>query len=136
MLPLTLGVPGSLATLFLAAFSAACMGLAVSAFVDTNDKAVAMAPILLVPQVVLSNAVVSLGESSQWVAKASMISFWALDAMKNTLPANTLALRDVTGNALVPIIGGIGHDLGMVALLGLAFVAIAMIGLKRKDRIR
>ncbi len=134
MLPLTFGIAGSLAALFLAAFSATCMGLAVSAFVDTNDKAVAMAPILLVPQVVLSNAVVPLGTASQWVAKSSMIAFWALDAMKSTLPAKTLGSRDFTGNLAVPLSGSLGKDLGMVALLGLAFVVIAAVGLKLKDR--
>lgn len=134
MLPLTLGLPGSLCALFLAAFSASCMGLAVSAFVDTNDKAVAMAPILLVPQVVLSNAVVQLGETGQWVAKASMISFWALDAMKNTLPADTLALRDPMGHLAVSVSGRLGGDFGMVGLLALGFVAVAVIGLKFKDR--
>ncbi|MGZ8245226.1 ATP-binding cassette domain-containing protein [Methylomagnum sp.] len=134
LLPLTLGLPGSLGALFLAAFSATCMGLAVSAFVDTNDKAVAMAPILLVPQVVLSNAVVQLGDTGQWVAKASMISFWALDAMKNTLPAKTLALRDPLGNLAVSVSGDLGRDFGMVGLLALGFVAVAVVGLKFKDR--
>lgn len=134
MLPLTLGVLGSLSALFLAAFSATCMGLAVSAFVDTNDKAVAMAPILLVPQVVLSNAVVPLGSISQGVAKSSMIAFWALDAMKCTLPSKTLALHDFTGKLAVTLSGSLGKDLAMIALLGLAFVVIATIGLKLKDR--
>ena len=59
-------LPGSylwrVAALFTAGMAATCMGLAVSAFVDSNDKAVAMAPILLIPQVVLSNAVVRLGD--------------------------------------------------------------------------
>lgn len=134
MLSLSFSLPGSLAALFLAAFSATCMGLAVSAFVDTNDKAIAIAPILLVPQVVLSNAVVPLGKASLWVAKSSMISFWALDAMKNTLPQKTLALKDLTGNPAVPLTENLQRDLAMVALLGLAFILIAVAGLKRKDR--
>jgi len=70
------------AALFTAGMAATCMGLAVSAFVDSNDKAVAMAPILLIPQVVLSNAVVRLGDVVLIVAKSSMVSLWALDAIK------------------------------------------------------
>nr|WP_305888666.1 FHA domain-containing protein [Methylomonas sp. SURF-2] len=134
MLSLSFSLPGSLAALFLAAFSATCMGLAVSAFVDSNDKAIAIAPILLVPQVVLSNAVVPLGKVSLWVAKSSMISFWALDAMKNTLPEKTLALKDLAGNTAVALSENLQHDLSMVGLLGLAFIAVAVTGLKRKDR--
>mgnify|MGYP003395400801 CR=1 FL=1 len=72
--------------------AATCMGLSVSAFVDSNDKAVAMAPILLIPQVVLSNAVVRLGPVGLWVAKSSMVSFWALDAMKTVLVQRDLDL--------------------------------------------
>lgn len=135
MLSLSFSMPGSLAALFLAAFSATCLGLAVSAFVDTNDKAIAIAPILLVPQVVLSNAVVPLGKVSLWVAKSSMISFWALDAMKNTLPEKTLALKNLAGNIAVPLAENLQTDLSMVGLLGLAFITVAVIGLKRKDRL-
>ena len=134
LLPLSLSAGGSLAALFLAAFAAACMGLAVSAFVDSNDKAVAMAPILLVPQVVLANAVVPLGAASEWAAKLSMISYWALDAMKNSLPKATLDLRDPLGHAVVAVSASQGKDLAMVALLAAVFVGVAAVGLKLKDR--
>jgi ABC-type multidrug transport system ATPase subunit len=60
--------------LFLAGMAATAMGLAVSAFVDSNDKAITMVPILLIPQVVLSDAIVRLGDISLAVAKATIIS--------------------------------------------------------------
>ncbi|MCK9608778.1 MAG: ATP-binding cassette domain-containing protein [Methylomonas sp.] len=123
-----------LVTLFLSGLAATCMGLAVSAFVDSNDKAVAMAPILLIPQMVLSNAVVHLGEASQWVAKSSVISFWALDAMKTTLSADSLAIRDPSGQLIIPISGAFGKDLTMTAVLGGVFLGLAVLGLKLKDR--
>lgn len=126
-------MPGSfverLLALFCAGLAASCMGLAVSAFVDTNDKAVAMAPILLIPQVVLSNAVVRLGEAGLWVAKCSMVSFWALDAMKTTLRPESRAFRDI-----VTVTGTYGLDLAMVAGLGAVFLSLAVLGLKLKDR--
>ena len=133
-----LDLPGSfldrLLSLFLAGLAATCMGLAVSAFVDSNDKAVAMAPILLIPQMVLSNAAVRLGEASQWVAKSSVISFWALDAMKTTLSAESRAARDLSGQVIMPITGSFGKDLAMVAALGGLFLGLAVLGLKLKDR--
>jgi len=133
-----LDLPGSflerLVSLFLAGLAATCMGLAVSAFVDSNDKAVAMAPILLIPQMVLSNAAVRLGETSQWVAKCSMISFWALDAMKTTLSSESRAARDLAGQVIMPITGTFGKDLAMVAALGTLFLGLAVLGLKLKDR--
>lgn len=133
-----LDLPGSfisrLLSLFLAGLAATCMGLAVSAFVDSNDKAVAMAPILLIPQMVLSNAAVKLGEASLWVAKSSVISFWALDAMKTTLSGESRAARDLAGQFIVPITGAFGKDLAMVAALGCLFLGLAVLGLKLKDR--
>ncbi|MDD5266826.1 MAG: hypothetical protein PHO08_06825 [Methylococcales bacterium] len=77
--------------------AATCMGLAVSAFFDTNDKAVAMAPILLIPQVVLSNTVVHLDPVGLWVAKSSMVSLWALDAMKTTLSSESRKDLEMAG---------------------------------------
>lgn len=131
-------LPGSylwrVAALFTAGMAATCMGLAVSAFVDSNDKAVAMAPILLIPQVVLSNAVVRLGDVGLWVAKSSMVSFWALDAMKTTLSSESRSVRDMTGQLIVPVSDTYGADLAMVAVLDCVFLAIAVLGLKLKDR--
>lgn len=136
---LMVSLPGSylerVFSLFMAAMAATCMGLAVSAFVDSNDKAVATAPILLIPQVVLSNAVVILSNAGLWVAKLSIISYWALDAMKTTLSSESRAVNyPMTYKPVVPISGTYGTDLAMVAVLGAAFLAIAVLGLKIKDR--
>ncbi|MEI6544001.1 MAG: ATP-binding cassette domain-containing protein [Methylococcales bacterium] len=125
---------GRVTALFSAGMAATCMGLAVSAFVDSNDKAVAMAPILLIPQVVLSNAVVRLGDVGLWIAKSSMVSFWALDAMKTTLSSESLSVRDMSGQLIVSVSGAYSSDLAMVTLLGGAFLAIAVLGLKLKDQ--
>jgi ABC-type multidrug transport system ATPase subunit/pSer/pThr/pTyr-binding forkhead associated (FHA) protein len=119
------------AALFAAGMAATCMGLTVSAFVDSNDKAVAIAPILLIPQVVLSNAVVHLGNMGLWVAKSSMISLWALDAMKTTLSSESRLALDSVGQ---PILNSYRSDVAMVAVLGGVFLAIAVLGLKLKDK--
>jgi hypothetical protein len=135
---LLVALPGSyiwrVVALFTAGMAATCMGLAVSAFVDSNDKAVAVAPILLIPQVVLSNAVVRLGDVGLIVAKFSMVSFWALGAMKTTLSSESRSVRDMTGQLIVPISNTYGFDLAMVTLLGCVFLGFAVLGLKLKDR--
>lgn len=122
------------AVLFITGMASTCMGLAVSAFVDSNDKAVAMAPILLIPQVVLANAVVRLGDAGLWIAKSSMISFWSLDAIKTTLSAESLAVRDFTGQLVVPVTGEFRKDIAMIALFACVFLVIAVIGLRLKDK--
>ena len=108
--------------LFLAAMAATAMGLTISALVDSNDKAVAIVPILLIPQVIFANVIVTLGDTAQWVAKSTMISYWAFDAMKETL-------KDTLSQTY-------WNDLGMVSILGLAFTLSTLVGLKLKDRRR
>ncbi len=138
---LMVALPGSFVdravALFLAAMGATAMGLAVSAFVDTNDKAVAIVPILLIPQVILSDAVVRLGDAGRAFAKATMVSFWSLDAMKTTLSPEVLEARDpLTKELLLPRSGEYAFDLAMVAVLGLSFLFVAWLGLRLKDRRR
>jgi len=134
----TLTLPGDflprLLLLTVGAFGATAMGLAISAFVDTNDKAIAMVPILLIPQVVLSNALTELNGLNLWVAKLSMLSFWGYDAMKATLSPEILALRDPAGAALLPVIESYGRGLGMILVMTLAFLGLVAIGLRLKDR--
>lgn len=124
-----------LLALFAASMAATGMGLAVSAFVDSNDKAIATVPILLIPQVVLSNAVVRLGDAGLIAAKTTMISFWAFDALKATLSGETLSAKDLaSGQLVVPVTGSYGWDLAMIAVIGCVFLAAALVGLKLKDR--
>jgi ABC-type multidrug transport system ATPase subunit len=133
-----LDLPGSfgarLLLLSCAAFGATAMGLAISAFVDSNDKAIAMVPILLIPQVVLSNAIVRLDGATLWAAKLSMISFWGYDAMKSTLSGDILGLKDALGRAVVPVLETYGRGLIAIALMTLVFLILAWVGLRLKDR--
>ena len=121
-------------TLFLAAFGSTLMGLTISTLVNSNDKAVAMVPILLIPQVILSGAVVSLGAATEVAAKFSMISYWGFDAMKSTLGDAALALTGPTGGKLIRLSTGWPEALAAMAALAAAFLLAAAIGLKLKDR--
>lgn len=126
--------PLRFAVVFAAGMAATTMGLCVSAFVNSNDKAVATIPILLIPQVILSGAVVTLKGAGLWVAKLSMIAYWAFDAMKLTLSAEMRALKDPVGNPVLPINATMGADLAAITGLGVVFLIAAIIGLKLKDK--
>jgi ABC-type multidrug transport system ATPase subunit len=116
---------GRLCTLFLAAMAATCMGLAVSTLVDSNDKAVAFIPILLIPQVILSNSIVRLEKVGAGIAQATVIAFSSFDAMKATLSseATTLAPAEMALQA----------DLITTVCLAVGFLLAALLGLKLKD---
>ncbi|MGR9117046.1 MAG: ATP-binding cassette domain-containing protein [Gammaproteobacteria bacterium] len=137
VIALLIEVPGDflqrLLILFASAMAATTMGLCVSAFVNSNDKAVATVPILLIPQVILSGAVVKLQGIGLWIAKLTMISYWSFDAMKVTLSEEVKTVKDFTGNSIVSIAGSLSSDLLAIAALGLFFLIATAIGLKLKD---
>jgi ABC-type multidrug transport system ATPase subunit len=119
--------------LWLASLAATAMGLLVSALVTSSDKAVATVPVLLIPQVILSGAIVALGGAVEWVAKTTMISYWAFDAMKNLMGESVRNTVGPTGAALVRTESGLRGDLGaMAALLGV-FLFAAWLALRRGE---
>ncbi|MEA3274554.1 MAG: ATP-binding cassette domain-containing protein [Pseudomonadota bacterium] len=121
-------------TLFLAGFAATGMGLVVSAFVNTNDKAIAALPLLLIPQFILSNSVVALEGTAETLAKLTVIAYWGLDAMHATLDQQLLDLRQLNGEPLIRLSGEWQGDVAAMAIMAFAFFTITAIGLKLKDR--
>jgi ABC-type multidrug transport system ATPase subunit len=137
---LLIPIPGDLVlrfiVLFAVAMSATTMGLCVSAFVSSNDKAMTTIPMLLVPQIILAGAVVKLNGGALWVAKTSMISYWGFEAMKASLDDDVKTAKIAFTDDLVI---SINHSAmtGLSAIIGLAivFLIIALIGLKLKDKV-
>jgi ABC transport system ATP-binding/permease protein len=125
-------IPGSWmergVTFFITAMTASAMGLTISASVASADKAIAMVPVVLIPQVILSGAIVTLQGSTKTFAQWSMISYWSFDCMKATLASDVRNLVDVEH--------GFGVDLGVLALFFAAFVLAAAAGLRLRDRRR
>jgi ABC-type multidrug transport system ATPase subunit len=74
-----------LGCLLLTSLGGMLMGLLVSSLMKNEDKAVGLVPILLIPQVVFGGAMLKLSGTSLGIAKAVVLSFWALDAMLHSL---------------------------------------------------
>lgn len=66
--------------LFLTSLSGVMMGLFVSALVDNSDKASAVVPILLIPQVILANIITPLKDAALTISKALIVSYWSCEA--------------------------------------------------------
>ncbi len=132
-------IPGNLVLRFLVLFaismSATLMGLAVSAFVNSNDKAMTAIPMLLVPQIILSGAVVKLKGAASMVAKATMVSYWGYEAMKSTLDENVKSVKNaINGEFIVTTDYSLTIALSAVIGLSILFLIIALTGLKLKDK--
>lgn len=82
-------------TTFLAAFSATALGLVISAFSPNPDRAMAIAPLLLMPQILFSNVVFELKGFVKYLATL-ITSKWAMDAYSATVNLDNLLVKNST----------------------------------------
>ena len=111
--------------LLLTSFVGMWMGLLVSSLVKNEDKAIAIVPILLIPQVIFSGAILKLSGLSELIAKWIVVSFWSLDAMLHSLGTKA---QDVVrpGSSL-------GEDLLTIGTFLALLMILSSIILKQKD---
>jgi len=121
---------GQLAALSTVGLSATAMGLMVSALVRSSDKAIASVPILLVPQVILSGAIVPLSGWSETLAKASMVSFWGFDLMKGRLGDDLFAPAVPLASPLLETIASPNTETFILAAFSVLFVSLTVLALR------
>lgn len=115
-----------LAMVFLNAINGMLLGLAISSSVGNVDKAMALVPIMLIPQVIFASALKPLSGFSKEVGYWLITTYWAFDGMLNSLnqqPAAPFLAKYTSQQNTTALL------LFMLALFGLASVA-----LKMKDR--
>ena len=101
------------------------MGLLVSALVKSEDKAMAIVPILLIPQVIFSGAMLPLSRLAETIARWLIVAFWAFDAMLHGLPHS---------ESLVPKVNcGFDEDITTIGIFLVVLTLAAAFALKRKD---
>ena len=76
-------------TLFLVMFSAASIGLFVSALVKNGDRAMSLAPILLMPQILFSGLAFRLEGFSEVISRL-VVCRWGIEGLGSTAKLNTL----------------------------------------------
>ena len=129
---------GSLLKMFIALFScsfaAVCLGLLVSASVNTSDKALAIAPLLVIPQVVLAGVFVPLEGITKVLAKTLIAAYWAFDAIKASFPAAWRTPPLAGQRALVEVSGYYWLDILALLVMGGAALALVLLVLAAKDK--
>lgn len=89
------------ASLALTSLSAMCMGLFVSSLFKNPDRAIAMAPLLIMPQILFSGLVFELKGVSETISYAVNCR-WAMEALGTTADLNALGLRIYGEEIVVP----------------------------------
>jgi len=113
-------VPALVACIFVTSLAGMLMGLLVSSLVKNEDKAMAIVPVLLIPQVIFAGVITELSGLSETVAKWGAVSYWAYDAVLHSVPD---AVPDYE----------FAEDMITMGIFVLVFVVVAGIALKRKD---
>ena len=121
--------------LFLTALSGVGMGLLVSSIVSTVDKATSIVPILLIPQLIFSGAIIPFKDMDAFskfisnfaVSKWSLGLLGALANINYILPAHMKELYEETFNIDIRLYFNI------LSILYLLFVVLTCIFQKRKD---
>ena len=78
-----------LITMFLSSVAAACMGLFVSSLFTNADRAMTVAPILLMPQILFSGIIFELKGASELVSYLT-VSRWSMEGLGTTANLNDL----------------------------------------------
>lgn len=135
--------------LLLAAFTSIMMGLFVSALFDSSDKAMAVLPIVLIPQIVFSGVIAPLKSSMLEGIGYMMISRWSVNLVVNVqqtvmVPSGSLNVgQDAGGVMPMPsekiVFDAFGSNLadgdlvkGLLVISCVMLVALVIV-LRRKD---
>ena len=114
-------------TLLLTSLCGTMMGLLVSALVDNSDKAMAIVPILLIPQVIFASAIKPLSGLSETIGSGVAVSYWSFEGLLHTLSPSVM-------NVLHPGRSW-GEDMLSLLLFCLLFIALSLWTLRRKDKL-
>ena len=133
-----------LATLLMTSVASMILGLLVSGVAGTTDRAVGLVPLLLIPQVVLADAIVRLEGFALFLARMFIIAYWAYDGLKTTLADQLVgarrlamvALPSLQGADAPGVIGRMGRwpvDLGVLAIFSLVCFVTLALAMRLKD---
>lgn len=117
--------------LLLVAQAGVAVGLAISAFSSTEDMAVTLTPIVLIPQIILSNALVTLKGAGQLMAKTIVAVYWGYRGLLNVLPEKDV--QGVTVDEITPAVPFLVLGLHVIGFMMLALVLL-MVQDRRKSR--
>lgn len=124
------GMPGSFASMFsvLAAssFAGTSLGLAISATAKNEEVAVALVPIVIIPQIILAGVVATLPALSDWIARLFVTIYWSQQAIENCLPE---ADRP-TG----VLLASFGLSVSIILLHAACFLSLAWWGVRKPAR--
>ena len=121
--------------IFLTALSGVGMGLLVSSIVSTVDKSTSIVPILLIPQLIFSGAIIpfkKMDKLSKFIANFA-VSKWALGLLGAIANINDILPKYMKDNLEETFDISIRKYFNILSILFLLFIILTCIFQKRKD---
>jgi ABC-type multidrug transport system ATPase subunit/pSer/pThr/pTyr-binding forkhead associated (FHA) protein len=123
--------PGSLVlqwcTLAVLALAGTALGLLISAFSKTEEVSIALVPVVIIPQIILSGVIASLSGAVEWLAKGVITTYSGMQALKALLPEDDRAVLNMSDSTF-------GSPIAIVFAQAFAFVVIAILTLWWRGR--
>jgi ABC-type multidrug transport system permease subunit len=118
---------GQWCVLLAVAVAGTCLGLLISAVARSEDVAVALVPIAVLPQIILAGVIVPLTGVGDWLARGVITVRWAEQALESLFaPADLEAIGRQANGYIVP--------LAMVVAHAAAFVIAALVTLRVREK--
>ena len=114
--------------------AAMLLGLAISAAVDSADKAVMLMILAIIPQLLFSNAFIELKGVGKLLGQLFILAYWCHDGLKSLLPTSLLEEKNPATGGFV-LLGHHGWFLDLLVILtfGAIYGGLAIFFLRQKD---
>jgi hypothetical protein len=122
------------ALLALVSVTGVALGLAISAIASSQDVAVTMVPILLIPQIIMAGILAPLAGYTQGLAQIAVSAYWGYQGLVGTLASPVQGrLRDA-GTLDLGTEWDLARVCSMLLVHILVFAAVSVITLRLRDR--
>jgi ABC-type multidrug transport system ATPase subunit len=96
--------PSELTVLLALALAGVTLGLAISAFAATEEMAITLIPMAVIPQIILSGAICPLEGLSKALALAGISTYWGKNGLDSSMPENVVRSDYSTGAAILVLL--------------------------------
>jgi hypothetical protein len=129
-----LGIVNQFLLLLCTTIAAMLLGLAISAAVDSADKAVMLMILVIIPQLLFGNAFIELKGLGKLLGQLFILAYWCHDGLKSLLPDLLLEEKNPATGGLV-LFGHHGWvlDFFVVLMFSALYSGLAIFFLRRKD---
>ena len=121
------GMPGDVVamatTMLLLSITGTALGLAISSNAKNEEVAVALVPVVVIPQIILAGVVASLPDLAEWIARATVSVYWGTHAVNDCLPSSYKTDSDFQP--------GYNFSMTTTSIHAVVFLALAWLGVRR-----